>query len=275
MGQVEMKLRTLLTSTKLWLLAWIGVLLVACQGQSLFFGENAPMLSPRTILDTNIPVDEAWRVSSLLVFSIRSGGPAQVLLKPDRIVTINYQKGGGFGSKLVSFSTSNGEIEWETFYGGTASSLIADQDRVYVASAGRDVEAYSLQTGELFWSGMDLPDRRRYDLDVQGGILLNYQKATGETEEIVYAYDTNTGETLQKYTEVIDAYYSALVMWLGQFALYQTLDELYKVDRDTKEIMWRDPIENDPGYNGSRHFGIKQFPILSDNKLIVVSGRID
>jgi len=270
----QMKSKILSSSVNLWLSVWVGLLFI-CQGRSLFIVENTPALPPRTITETNLQLSEVWRVSSLVVFSSGSDGSPQIALTPNQIVTINY-KDGGWSSKLVSYSTVTGSVNWKTHYGGAASSLIADQNRVYVASAGRRVEAYNLQTGKLLWSGMDdLPSRQRYDLDVRDGVLFNYQKATRETEEIVYIYDINTGETLQKYTEVIDASHSALVMWLGQFALYQNLEDLFKINRETNKIMWRVPIENASGYNNAKYFGIKQFPILSDNKLLVVSGRID
>lgn len=258
-------------SINLWLLVWVG-LLFACQGRSLFIVENTPTLPPRTITETNLQLSEVWRVSSLVVFSSGSDGSPQIALTPNQIVTINY-KDGGRGSKLVSYSTVTGSVNWKTHYGDAASSLIADQNRVYVASAGRRVEAYSLQTGELIWSEMDLPNRKQYDLDVRDGVLFNYQKTPGKNEEIVYLYDASTGETLQKHTQVTESY-STWVMWLGQFALYQNLEDLFKINRETNEIMWRVPIENASGYDNAKYFGIKQFPILSGDRLIVASGRV-
>ncbi len=216
----------------------------------------------RAIAETNLGVREIWRVSSWFVIS--DGHQfAYMFLVPSRIVAENSTRSEG--TRLVSVDTSTGSVEWEVKYRERVSSIIADQSKLYVASAGYPLRAYELETGKLVWSGPDLPARRLYFLNLQNNTLLNYSGS-------VQFLDPETGKLLREDSIEKTPSDSYFIMWLDEFTLrkssHQTSNELLKIRRETGEIVWRTPLDVTSGL-------ARKFPILSDNRLIALFGRID
>jgi outer membrane protein assembly factor BamB len=223
---------------------------------------------------TNLALSEIWRISDLVVWS-PAYQTANFVLTDEQLIAVDYQAGVPSG-KVISYNTNDGVKLWEFDYNKRAvSSMAYNQDSLFIASAGEPVNAFNLQTGQLVWiSDNVLTDRRTNSLHAQGDILLNYAFKDGL--EIIHSFDPKTGDTLNLERLPLDVNRDGvLLMRLDGVEFRQRPSSLTKINRETGEIIWATTINSGNGFTGGPYLGILYFPILYENKLVIVSGRID
>jgi outer membrane protein assembly factor BamB len=221
--------------------------------------EIIPEEPSRTLVETNLDLQEQWRISSLLIGS-DNHQVASIRLAPGRVV-MHDGHFGNRGSRLVAFSTSTGRLDWQVKHGRSVSSIAVDQNRLYIAHAGDPLQAYELQSGELAWLSVELPERVLYFLQVQDDVLFNFSRG------LLQFFNPETGELLAEERWETPSN-SLRFMRLDGFELHQTTSDLFRLNVETSGVVWRAPIDEDSGFP-------LRFPELSNNRLILTYGRID
>jgi outer membrane protein assembly factor BamB len=177
-----------------------------------------------------------------------------MLLTPDRIITSDVE--------LTSFDTETGLVGWKLNY-GQSIDLTADQKKLYIVRTGRPLEAYNLETGDLVWSGRSFPEHQPYLLNIQQETLFIHSSSG-----LTYSFNAETGEQLTEESD--DRLDDVLVMRWRDFDLRYVYKDgvqtLLKIRRETGEVIWRTKADiSVPNL----------FPLLSNSKLILISGRRD
>jgi outer membrane protein assembly factor BamB len=233
---------------------YIPLLILAACG----LPKTIPAITERSIREDGLGVTKIWRVSPLLVSS--DGHQfANIVLTPEYLILNDNYSGVIDGGKLIAFTTATGLTGWETKYNRSVASLVADQEKLYVASAGNPLQAYSLETGKLVWSGPKLRSRVLHALRIQNNTLV-------DISGVIQSFNLETGELLREEDFRTDNV-SSFIMRLGEFDLRQTDKGLIKV-RQSGEVVWQMPFLGKPS-------GLaREFPFLSGNRLIAVVGRV-
>lgn len=227
------------------------IIVVIVIGVSLYIlfapaAEPSPEIPSRSIDMNTMGVTEIWRISSLPIGSIRD-----IVLTPESIIVYN--------GRLTSFKIGDGLLEWEINYNRGSASMVADDEKVYVASGGDPLQAFDLKTGELVWSGLELKPRMIHFLMIKNDVLI-------EDSDAIRLFDPKTGEFIREEKVITDNLGSFIVR-LGDFDLRQKRDRGLIKMRKTGEFIWQTPLDNPSGL-------AHKYPILSNNKLITVVGRI-
>jgi outer membrane protein assembly factor BamB len=177
-----------------------------------------------------------------------------MLLAPERIITSDVE--------LISFDTATGAVEWKLNY-DQPIDLTADQKKLYIVRTGRPLEAYNLETGDLVWSSHSFPERRPYFLNIQQDTLF-----ISSNLGLTYSFDAETGALLTE--EVDNRFNDVLVMrWHDfdlRYAYKDGIQMLLKIRRENGEVIWQTKVDVSVP---------DQFPLLSNNKLILISGQRD
>jgi outer membrane protein assembly factor BamB len=154
------------------------------------------VLPPREVLESSLPLQEAWRWSGISFPWITPN----LVVVDNHIITaaLDY----GIGIKLIAFDAQTGNSVWESEYiqeltagSNSFDSIDADNERVYVGTL-RNVQAFDLKTGQLLWVGAKQPREKHGILNVY--FQKNQVEAYSYPDEILYILDPTTGETLNK-----------------------------------------------------------------------------
>lgn len=248
----------------------LGLLFIACRVNPFVIEPTQPS---RSMSQTNLSLSENWRISNLVVWA-PAYHFANVVLTDEQLIAVNYQAGVPSG-KVISFNPNDGIKLWEFDYNKRyVSSMTRDQNRLFIASPGEPVKAFNLQTGRLVWaSDKALTDRTSNVLQAQEDILFNYAFKDGQ--EIVHSFNPKTGDILNLERLPLDINRDgALLMRFNDIELRQRPSALTKINRETGETIWTTTIDSGNSFTGGPYLGILYFPILYENKLVIVSGRI-
>jgi outer membrane protein assembly factor BamB len=159
------------------------------------------------------------------------------------------------GSWLKFADAGRGDLQWTEELDGWVDSIVADENRVYVATkAGPAIEAYDLQTGTLTWkSEVMLPDHTGYYLRLQDKGLYAY-----ELWGLTYIFDPQTGKLVDKLRiSSIGAKPFSLLQLENKDWLQSDGKQIMLVRED--EVIWRMGLDGPP----------QKFPQIYDDMLII------
>lgn len=233
---------------KHFFLYWITLLMItSCQWKTLPTPTATPLFPSRSIDSTgNFPWRERWRLRPNL-FGYYQNVRNLVAIEQGSLFIDEWT--------LKFVEAKQGNLVWSVDFDGPIDSMVTDENLVYVAGhAGKIVEAYNLQTGDLAWKlDTQLPGHTSYYLHLQGDTLLVYN-----TWDSVYSLSTIDGQLIEKYK----------IPQIGQnpFSLLRLDEQSWLQSNGTQmmllkdsQIVWKTNLGGEP----------QKFPYLYDDVVIV------
>lgn len=211
--------------------------------------------APRQLAENTLRLRERWRIPSIHLADMFYES-SELLAASDRIICIPFE-GESFSQVnwLRVFDSANGKLVWETQLRRGGTFLATDSKQVY-ALASFDIQAYSLNDGQLLWQVKDMPGHTTYFLHSDGEKLY----VRDLTNWKVYYLDARTGEQLGS-DSLLTGNKFALLAQLPQFDLYTSSRELRAVNKVTQHVLWTTDID--------KLGPVMRLPILIDNTLLI------
>lgn len=137
-------------------------------------------------------------------------------------------------------------------------SLIADNNNLYVA-IDKEIEAYELPTGQLFWQSSAEPsERSSYKLTWLDGNVVNYSSVLGEDYQLMSVYDSTNGTLVQQKQIPINPMpllTTAKIEYKGEWS------KLLAFDRYSGQQIWQTPLSGYP----------QLWPVLVESNLLIAT----
>ncbi|MCB0154277.1 MAG: PQQ-binding-like beta-propeller repeat protein, partial [Anaerolineae bacterium] len=154
---------------------------------------ESPLLTPTSVLSSrsvgsleNFPWRERWRLQ-LNLFGYYQNVRNLVAIQDGCLFIDEWT--------LKFVEAKQGDLRWSVDFDGPIDSVVVGENLVYVAGhAGKIVEAYNLETGDLAWKlDTQLPGHTAYYLYYQEDTLLVY-----DTWDSLYIVKSRNGEMIER-----------------------------------------------------------------------------
>lgn len=238
----------------IWLSVFVIFVIVGCTIPTVT-PTPTPFPDRRDVGANTIPLREKWRVSSGSIENY--AGVYHVATMSDQGLLYAAER------QLVLANSQNGQVIWQTGYGGRADDLVVNEERVFLTNDYR-ITAYHLTDGQQLWQTKQQGGHRWYGLYLDDGFLFEYVLSSWEAE-ITYKYDPQTGVRLDTWTHPVPEAEAHFLLPLETIDLWRQGRWLLATAKGSDQVLWRLAIGSDRTTK----------PVLTDELLVFTRGVVE
>lgn len=213
-----------------------------------------PFPSNRKVVSQTLPLREKWRMKSGWISNFHNRHTME--LTKFGLLFANADQ------KLMLLDGQSGQVIWQTSYTGSADSLVADAEKVYLSSDWQ-INAYGLADGHFLWQTDQQITRRWYGLYLRDGFLFEYEMPF-RGQDIIYKFDPETGLKLDAQVNPLEEGAPFFYLPLGEdIDLRRGGKALWAIERGTGKTLWHIPL-------GS--LDTVATPVVANDLLVITSG---